>query len=141
MKKPGRNRNRHMTEPWEEDGQKKKSLGFIFVPYCAARVYSVPVCSRLHSPLRCAEKLLFFSTSLSVCVCVCFSEARFHFLTPLICLTPPETSSLATWTGTTTLTASLWGKCLIFSPLVSSSALLYLVLPSVSSLSRSWADT
>lgn len=72
MKKPGRNRNRHMTEPWEEDGQKKKSLGFIFVPYCAARVYSVPVCSRLHSPLRCAEKLLFFSTSLSVCVCVFF---------------------------------------------------------------------
>lgn len=43
---------------------------------------------------------------------VVFLTHCFAFLTPLICLASPETSSLATWTGTTTLTASLWGECL-----------------------------
>lgn len=140
MKKPGRNRNRHMTEPWEEDGQKKK----VWVSYLCPivqREYTVSQFVLGYTVRWDVQKSCSFFPRLCLCVCVCFSEARFHFLTPLICLTPPETSSLATWTGTTTLTASLWGKCLIFSPLVSSSALLYLVLPSVSSLSRSWADT
>lgn len=42
-------------------------------------------------------------------------DAPFRFLMLLICLASPETSSLATWTGMTTLTASLWGECLAFS--------------------------
>lgn len=45
-------------------------------------------------------------------------EIEFILLS-LIFLASPETSSLATWMGTTTLMASLWGECL--SPRVTSS--------------------
>lgn len=72
-------------------------------------------------------------------LCVVF-DAPFHILMLLICLTSPETSSLATWMGMTTLTASLWGECLKSSLSLSSHVILpflYLMLPSVSYLSRS----
>lgn len=67
-------------------------------------------------------------------------DALFRFLMPLICLTSPGTSSLATWTGMTTLTVSLWGECHKSSLPLSSHVILlflHLVLPSVSYLSRS----
>lgn len=63
----------------------------------------------------------------------CFTSCMFSFLDVLFSQAtdfhPSGTSSLATWMGMTTLTASLWGECLAFGLLLMPFLLfLYLIL-------------
>lgn len=72
MKKPGRNRNRHMTEPWEEDGQKKKKVWVSYLCPIVQREYTVSQFVLGYTVRWDVQKSCSFFPRLCLCVCVFF---------------------------------------------------------------------